>query len=369
MGNSRRKRSLPLATRLFFSHLLVMLVAVVTLVTTGKLSSSLFFLLHLNDLEAMESSLSHIRTDLIAGFDTAWNRSIFWAVLVGTTAAGVLSYWVSRRITQPLKHIEKVTQKFAVGELDERLPASGIPELNRLSASFNYLAENLQGVEQRRRELIGDLSHELRTPLTVINGYLEGLAEGEIEGSDRLYFSLMRETKRLQRLVNDMQELSQAEAGYLPIHLKSLSVKPLLLSLVERFSEQLLDDNPVIRWECQEELPPVLADGDRLEQVLVNLLGNALIYTEKGSITLKAWNEEQRLWIAVIDTGSGIAPQDLPHVFERFWRSGTARARNSRGSGIGLAISRRLVELQGGVMQVESQLGKGTTFRFFLPLA
>ena len=363
------KRSLPLATRLFFSHLLVMLVAVVTLVTIGKLSSSLFFLLHIEDLEPVGSSLPDIRAYLITSFDTAWNRSIFWAVLFGATAAGVLSFWVSRRITQPLKQIERVTQKFAIGELDKRLPASGIPELNRLSASFNYLAENLQGVEQRRRELIGDLTHELRTPLTVINGYLEGLAEGEIEGSDELYFSLIRETKRLERLVNDMQELSKAEAGYLPIHLAPLSVKPLLLSLVQRFSDQLVDDSPVLRLQCHEELPAVLADGDRLEQVLVNLIGNALTYTEKGSITLKAWDEGKRLWIAVIDTGSGIAPQDLPHVFERFWRSGTARTRNSRGSGIGLAISRRLVELQGGQMQVESRLGKGTTFRFFLPLA
>ncbi|MEC4815976.1 MAG: histidine kinase dimerization/phospho-acceptor domain-containing protein [Scytonema sp. PMC 1069.18] len=204
MGHSRRKRSLPLATRLFFSHLLVMLVAVVTLVTTGKLSSSLFFLLHLRNLEAMGSSLTDIRTDLIAGFDTAWNRSIFWAVLIGATTAGILSYWVSRRITQPLKQIERVTQKFAIGKLDERLPASRIPELNRLSASFNYLAENLEGVEKRRRELIGDLTHELRTPLTVINGYLEGLADNQIEPSNELYLSLIRETKRLQRLVNDM---------------------------------------------------------------------------------------------------------------------------------------------------------------------
>ncbi len=363
------KRSLPLSTRLFFSHLLVMLVAIITLVSVGKLSSSVFFLLHLRDLEAMGSSLSDIRTDLIAGFDTAWNRSIFWAVLVGATAAGVLSYWVSRRITQPLQLIERVTQKFARGKLNERLPPSEIPELNRLCVNFNYLADNLQGVEQRRRELIGDLTHELRTPLTVIHGYLEGLAEDQIEPSNELYLSLIRETKRLERLVNDMQELSKAEAGYLPIHLAPFSVKPLLLSLVERFSDQLVDDSLLLRLQCHEELPAVLADGDRLEQVLVNLLGNALTYTEKGSITLKAWDEGKRLWIAVIDTGSGIAPQDLPHVFERFWRSGTARTRNSRGSGIGLAISRRLVELQGGAMQVESRLSKGTTFRFFLPLA
>ena len=368
MSNYWRKVSLPLATRLFLSHLLVMLAAIITFVITGILSSSLFFFLQLEGLEVIESDFSDIRGDLMAGFDTAWNRSILWAVIIGATTAGILNYWLSRRITQPLKQIERVTQKFAIGDLKQRLPSSEIPELNRLCTSFNYLAENLEGVEQRRRELIGDLTHELRTPLTVINGYLEGLAEGQIEPSNQLYFSLIRETKRLQRLINDMQELSKAEAGYLPINLAPLSVQPLLSSLVERFSEQLIDDSLVIRLDCPTELPIVLADGDRLEQILVNLLGNALAYTEKGSITLKAWTEEKRLWIAVIDTGAGIAPQDLPHIFERFWRSGTARTLNYRGSGLGLAISRRLVELQGGAMKVESQLGKGTTFLFFLPV-
>lgn len=368
MSHYRRRFSLPLAARLFLSHLLVMLAAIITFVITGKLSSSLFFFLQLEGLEVIESDFANIRGDLMAGFDTAWNRSIFWAIIIGATTAGILNYWISRRITQPLKQIEQVTQKFAIGNLEQRLPSSEIPELNRLSASFNYLAENLEGVEQRRRELIGDLTHELRTPLTVINGYLEGLAEGQIEPSNQLYFSLIRETKRLQRLINDTQELSKAEAGYLPIDLAPLSIQPLLSSLVERFSEQLVDDSVVIRLECSSELPLVLADGDRLEQVLVNLLGNALTYTEKGSITLKAWIEEKKLWIAVIDTEPGIAAQDLSHVFERFWRSGSARAINYRGSGVGLAISRRLIELQGGAIKVESQLGKGTMFLLFIPV-
>jgi hypothetical protein len=265
--------------------------------------------------------------------------------------------------------MEQITQKFAAGQLDARLPANDIPELNRLSNSFNRMAASLERVEQQRRELVGDLTHELRTPLTVVRGYLEELAEGGIEPSPEIYQRLIKETKRLERLVNDLQELSKAEAGYLPIDLQPVNLRPLLESLVEKFADQILEDGPVLRLECSTQLPLVIADIDRTEQVLVNLVGNAIRYTAEGYITVRAWTEPGKLWIAVIDTGIGIAPENLPRVFERFWRADRSRARYSGGTGIGLAISRRLIELQGGKIFVESQLGKGSTFRFFLPLA
>jgi signal transduction histidine kinase len=120
--------------------------------------------------------------------------------------------------------------------------------------------------------------------------------------------------------------------------------------------------------DCPADLPLVLADVDRTEQILVNLLGNALQYTEKGTITLKAWREKQEVWIAVIDTGIGIAQEDLPYVFEKFWRADRSRSRYSGGSGLGLSIARRLVELQNGHLTVESELGRGSTFKFSLPV-
>jgi signal transduction histidine kinase len=137
---------------------------------------------------------------------------------------------------------------------------------------------------------------------------------------------------------------------------------------VDRFADQLLEDGPVLQLESSPQLPLVLADIDRTEQVLVNLVGNAVRYTNQGAITIRAWVEDSKLWIAVIDTGMGIAPEDLPHIFERFWRADKSRDRHSGGTGIGLTISRRLVELQGGYMEVESEVGKGSTFRFCLPL-
>jgi signal transduction histidine kinase len=270
---------------------------------------------------------------------------------------------------QGLTEMEKVTQEFATGRLNARLPMSDIPELNRLGTSFNRMAASLEGVETRRRELIGDMTHELRTPLTVVRGYLEELADGSIEPSPEIYLRLVRETKRLERLVNDLQELSKAEAGYLPINIQPVNIRPLLESLVTRFADQLLEDGPVLQLESPPQLPLVLADIDRTEQVLVNLIGNAVRYTNQGKITIRAWVDGSKLWIAVIDTGMGIAPGDLPHIFERFWRADKSRDRHSGGTGIGLTISRRLVELQGGYMEVESELGQGSTFRFCLPLS
>ena len=346
-----------------------MIVGVMSLVTISKISSPRFFILHLQRLENEGLDLIDVQTDLIEGFETAWRRSTFWSVLVGATAAGGLSYWVSVRIVQQLKEMEQITQKFAAGELNARLPKSDIPELNRLGVSFNSMAASLQGVEARRRELIGDMTHELRTPLTVVRGYLEELADGEIEPSAEIYQQLAKETKRLERLVNDLQELSKAEAGYLPIKTQKVQLRPLLESLVQKFTDQLLEDGPVLLLICPQQLPLVLADIDRTEQVLVNLVGNAMRYTSKGSITIRAWTEFSKLWVAVIDTGMGIAVEDLPHVFERFWRADKSRDRHSGGTGIGLTISRRLVELQGGQIEVESVQGSGSTFRFFLPLA
>ncbi len=358
-----------LRSRLLLSHLVVLVVGVVSLVIISKISSPRFFVRRLELLENQGLDIIDIRTDLVEGFETAWQRSTFWSVFVGGTAASGLSYWVSRRIVLRLTEMEQITQKFAAGDLDARLPMSDIPELNRLGASFNHMAASLQGVEARRRELIGDMTHELRTPLTVVRGYLEELADGEIEASDDIYLRLVRETKRLERLVNDLQVLSKAEAGYLPINIQPVNLRPLLEALIQQFADQLLEDGPALRLECPLQIPLVLADSDRTQQVLVNLLGNAVRYTPKGSITVRVWAEPPKLWIAVIDTGTGISPEDLVHVFERFWRADKSRDRHSGGTGIGLTISRRLIELQGGEIKLESEFGEGSTFSFYLPVA
>ncbi|MGK7883584.1 MAG: sensor histidine kinase [Crocosphaera sp.] len=360
---------LSLGTRLFLSHLLVMFVGLGSFISIAKISSPRMFVVRLEKLEQQGFfTVRSARTYLVRGFETAWNNSAFWSVIFGVSAAGGVSYIVSRRTMKPLNQMKKITQKLAEGHLQERMPDSDIPEWNQLGKSFNIMASSLQDVEKRRRELISDMTHELRTPLTIMRGYLEELANGSLEGSPELYLNLVKETRRLERLIHDLQELSKAEAGYLSISLYPINILPLLTSLAERFADQIMDDGPTIKLDCPQELPPVLADSDRTEQILVNLIGNAIRYTEKGTITIKAWSENKQVWVEIIDTGIGIKPEDLPYIFERFWRADKSRSRYSGGTGIGLAITRRLVELQGGKIEVESEVNKGTTFRFNLAI-
>lgn len=359
-----------LRARLFLSHITVMIVGLLTLLAIGKISSPRFFVVYLRQIEVGGVSVRQVRTQLLQSFEDAWSQGAFWSVVVGASAAGGLSYLVSKRIVQPLIQMEEITKKFAAGCMDERVPANEIPEVDQLATSFNRMAASLEDVERRRRELVSDLTHELRTPLTVLKGYLEGLADGTIEPSVDIYHRLSRETTRMQRLVNDLQELSKMEAGYLPIDARPVELYPLLTSVVQKFSDQLVAENsPQMQLDYPADTPPVLADPERVEQILVNLIGNALRYTPAGSVTVQTRQEGSYLWISVIDTGHGIAQEDLPHVFERFWRADRSRNRSSGGTGIGLAICRRLVELQGGRIEVKSQLGQGSTFRFSLPIA
>ncbi len=358
-----------LRSRLFLSHLAVMGVGILALAVFGRLYTPRLFIISLERYENGVLSVQR-RTQLVKGFEAAWSRGMLWAILVGGGTAGGLSYWVSRRVTRPLDRMAEVTRAFAAGHMDRRVLPSEIIEIQRLASSFNRMAADLAGVEEHRRELIGDLTHELRTPLTIIHGYLEGLADGTVAPEPELYQRLAGETTRLQRLVNDLQELSKLEAGYLPIQARSLALCALLTSLVRPFADQFIsDDRVVITLQCPPDLPPVYADPSRIEQIVINLLSNALRYTEKGAVTVNAWAQPGRVYVTVADTGLGIAEEDVPYVFERFWRADRSRNRSSGGTGLGLTICRRLVEVQGGEIEVKSQLGEGTTFTFWLPQA
>lgn len=358
--------------RLFFSHLVVMLVGLGSFIVISHAAAHHLFSGHLDQMAAMASMervVHELREELLDGFESAWSGSTMLSLTVGGLTAAGLSYWVARRITQPLTEMERVTRQFAAGNWSEQVPHSEIPELARLSRSFNRLALSLQDVEERRRELIEDLTHELRTPLTIVRGYLEE-SEAESQGlTPETTHLLARETRRLERLVNDLQELSKAEAGQLPLKLEAIALPPLFEKLLRRFDSQIAEDGPQLGWQCDDDIAPVLADGDRLEQILVNLLGNAIKHTRHGYITLSAQAVGSQIWIAVQDTGIGIAPDELPHVFERFWRSSQAHISAPGGTGIGLAIAKRLVELHGGHIEVKSTVGQGSTFRFSLPQA
>lgn len=361
-----------LRSRLLVSQLIVLAVAVSALATVSRLYTPRYFVVTLERMEREGVLIQQVKGQLLQGFEDSWVRGTMWSIVLGGVTAGGVSYWLSRRIIKPLLRMETVTKQFAAGDFSSRVPPLEIPEFNRLGHSFNRMANDLEGVEQRRRELVGDLTHELRTPLTIVKGYLEGLADGAIAPDTQTYGRLIRETERLQRLVNDLQELSKLESGYLPIEAQEVAITPLITQVSDRFADQLLGiDSLQITTTLPDKLPTVWGDPARIEQIIVNLLSNALRHTTTGEVNVRAFTESAEgtdfVWVAVTDTGIGIASEDIPHVFERFWRADRSRDRASGGSGIGLAICRRLVELQGGQITVSSQENVGSTFSFSLP--
>lgn len=363
------KGKLDLRNRLLISQLVVLAVTVIALAAVSRLYTPRYFVVTLQRMESRGVRIQQVKGQLMQGFEDAWMRGMLWSIILGGSTAGAMSYWLSQRITKPLLRMELVTRQFTAGDFSSRVPPLEIPEFDRLGHSFNRMADGLEGVEQRRRELVGDLTHELRTPLTIVRGYLEGLADGAVDPSAETYGRLAKETERLQRLVDDLQELSKLESGYFSIEARAIAISSVINRVSDRFADQLLGiDNRQLTVNLGEDLPLVWGDPARVEQVLVNLLSNALRHTPTGEVKIQAEAKAGFVWISVADTGVGISAEDLPHVFERFWRADRSRDRASGGSGIGLAICRRLVELQGGQITAQSKPGSGSVFSFSLPI-
>jgi histidine kinase len=222
-----------------------------------------------------------------------------------------------------------------------------------------------------RQQLIGDVAHELKTPLASIKGYMEGLEDGVISATPETFQLVHREASRLQRLVQDLQELSRTEAGQVNLSLQPADPYPLIETTVNRIRPQFAEKRLELCIDLPETLPHVFADPDRTGQILMNLLGNALQYTPAdGSVTISALNDGKFVRFSLSDTGIGLGKEDKERIFQRFFRVDKSRSRSSGGSGVGLTIARYLVEAQGGDIWVESEgVGRGSTFHFTLPIA
>jgi histidine kinase len=300
------------------------------------------------------------------------------AVAVASVAAVGASWLFSRGIVAPLRAMAAASQRIAEGHYGERVPAAGNDELGQLALRFNQMAEKLEQVEAMRRQLIGDVSHELRTPLTAIKGSMEGLMDGVLPATEETWQQIHQEAERLNRLVDDLQELSRVEAGAYPLDLGPVDVSALAGTVAKRLAPQFENKRITLRLDLPADLPPVLADQDRAVQVLTNLAGNALQYTPPGGqVTIHAARLGDEVQVSVRDTGVGIAPEHLAHIFDRFYRVDKSRSRAAGGgsapvggSGIGLTIAKHLVEAHGGRIWAESGgAGQGSLFAFTLPLA
>lgn len=276
-----------------------------------------------------------------------------------------------RRLGMPLVEVMAAADAVAEGDLSVRVQENRPGEFGRLARSFNRMTGELARSEQQRRNLTADVAHELRTPLHIIQGNLEGILDGVYEATPEHITATLDETRLLARLVNDLQTLSLAEAGQLPLYPVPTRVADLLADVQTSFAGQAAAANVVLVVELLPgaEKLEITVDADRVEQVLANLVANALRHTpERGRVTLSAQPLDDGVRLIVQDNGSGIAAADLPYIFDRFWRGEKARTRHDgAGSGLGLAIARQLVQAHGGHIQAESQLNQGTTFTIDLP--
>jgi two-component system sensor histidine kinase BaeS len=276
----------------------------------------------------------------------------------------------------------------ARGKLDQRVTVRSRDEIGELATSFNQMSADLAHASQLRKQMTADLAHDLRTPLSILLGYTEGLQDGRLNGSSTLYTIMHGEVEHLQRLVEDLRVLSLADAGELPLNRRAVDPSALLERTGLAYIDKAEQQGVVLRVEPDEALPSIAVDTDRMTQVLNNLVSNALRYTpEGGEITLDATTDHRPpttnqvgehsvvgrqssvVTLRVSDTGRGIAPEDLPHVFDRFYRADRSRTRGSGGAGLGLAITRQIVAAHGGLIWAESEMGHGTTISIALPVA
>lgn len=269
-----------------------------------------------------------------------------------------------RRFAAPLGDLIDAAESVEAGNYGVRVRARGPRELRSLATAFNSMSGRLESSERERRRLLADVTHELRTPLTIMQGNLEALLDGVYPADAEHMQPILEETRVLSRLVDDLRTLSLAEAGALTLHREPTDVSQLLTDSVASFRAQSDGAGVSLVTAIDDSLPQADVDPVRMREVLSNLLSNALRYTPRGgSVRIGASTSDGRVRVSVRDTGPGIAPDALPHVFDRFYKSD-----ESRGAGLGLAIAKSLVVAHGGEIEATSTLGQGTEMRFTLPV-
>jgi len=371
-----------LGVKLFLSYIIVIMVGVIALATTVEFTAPTAFDRHLAAMSAMmsnmmtESTLS-LEQDLFQNYRAAVTESLSIATVIAAAVAALVSFLISRQVVAPVRNMMTASQRIAQGRYDERVQVRGDlsrrdqDELSLLALSFNQMASSLEKTEEIRSRMIGDVAHELRTPLTTIKGTMEALIDEVISPDKSTYFQIYREADRLQNIVDDLQELSRVEAGAYELGIKSIAVTSLLDSTIPKLALQYDEKNVDLEVNVQSDQLKVQADPHRTNQILINLLGNALQYTPQGGhVRLDVRPGDNEILFSVSDDGLGFTAEHKLHLFKRFYRVDKSRSRTGGGSGIGLTISQYFVEAQGGQIWADSPgLGKGATFTFSLPAA
>lgn len=296
------------------------------------------------------------------------NQAVIIGGGVALIAALVIGFVVFRAVTHPIDQLSQAAHSLARGDLSARVATAGSDELGELGATFNVMAGSLQKAEALRRDMTADIAHELRTPLAVMRGNLEAMLDGVYPPDAEHLQPVLNQVHLLTRLVEDLRTLALAEAGQLPLSKRPIELSQLIESTLASFQAQAATQR-VTMTAALGPLPAIDVDSDRVQQTIGILIANALRHTPAdGAIKIALRRDNSQAIIEVADSGAGIPPEDLPHIFERFYRADKSRSRESGGSGLGLAIAKSIVLAHGGSISATSEVGQGTTVRFTLPL-
>lgn len=354
--------------RLLLSQLLIIVVGGSTLLIVALGLAPGLFHLH------VERAVGPITPELAAHLDMAFARATLVSLAVATSAATLAALavgaFVTRRAMRPIRELARAASAVAEGDYAARVPETGFgSELATLNQAFNQMAQDIAGIERTRAEMLRDLAHGLRTPLTSVRGYHEAIADGVLPADRATFGRVDAELSRIERLVQDLETVSRAEERRLDIRLRPVRVADLVTSAADSAVLSYQHTGVTVRTDLTTDDTQVRVDPDRLHEALANLIANAVQHTPAGgTVTLRSRTIRSWVQIEVADTGEGIAAEHLPRVFERFYRVGGGRSRDTGGSGIGLTITRALLKAQGGDIQAQSPgPGQGTTFVISLP--
>lgn len=304
---------------------------------------------------------------------SAVHRSLLWVGLVMLAVSVTISYFIVREIMRPLSALTDAVQKVKSGTYGQTVPVERHDEVGTLTETFNDMSQELAKNDKMRRRLFANIAHELRTPLAILQGNLEGMIDDVIPTDKKVLLSMEDETLRMGRLIQDLRDLSLAEINELTLHKEPYDINVLLERAVSMLQPLCDEKSLTVHLDLARDLPKVSIDIDRINQVIYNLLNNAIRYIEAGcmitvSTLVVTVQGQPYVQVQIADTGSGIAPEDLQHIFQYFYRSEKSRSRKSGGSGIGLALARQFVRSHGGRIWADSEVGRGTTFTFILPI-
>jgi len=328
----------------------------IPIVINGKVENGIF----------MHSPIYEIRETMKGTY-----RIVIYSMLISMAAAVVLLYFISQKISRPIKEINEITKVIASGEFDKRVSIMSKDEIGQLAISFNHMAEELDKLEEMRKGFIADVSHELRTPLTLMKGYIKGLMDEELSKESRgEYLDIINdETARLADLINNLLDLSKMESGQNILNIENFDINELIRRNIINYSKKLEEKNINVEANFKQDPTFVMADKESISQVISNLVDNAIKFMKDGdNLIIDTVIKADKVLISIKDTGIGISEYDLNNIWKRFYKGDKSRSRQVKGTGLGLSIVKEIIKSHKEQIWVESKVGKGTVFNFTLKL-